>query len=192
MIGKKVLFILVLLSLSVSIFAQQNDHEQSGAHATNGNADQHAGKGMGKGDDKSHGGMSMKMDDGKGHGGMSMNMSRTRHHFARDNGIGESYKGQQSPLAASDIDVNKAQVLYQNNCADCHGEQGLGDGAGGAELDPGPTNIARFAKMKMAKDDYLLWTLSEGGEPVASEMPAFKDVLSADEMWQIVGYLRQL
>ena len=173
MIGKKLLFIFMSLSLSVSSFSQQSSHEQVGARATDGSVDQHGGKGMGK-------------------GGMSMNMSHTRHHFSRDNGIGESYKGQQSPLSASDIDMNAAQVLYQNNCADCHGEQGLGDGARGADLEPGPTNIARFAKMKMAKDDYLLWTLSEGGEPVASEMPAFKGVLSVDEMWQIVAYLRQL
>lgn len=194
MIGKKILFIFMLLSLSASSFAQHNDHKQTGDQATDASADQHGGKdmSMGKGDKKGHGDMSMKMDDEKGRGGMSMNVSHTRHHFAMDNGIGESYKGQQSSLAASDIDVARAKSLYQGNCASCHGDLGLGDGVEGAGLDPAPTNIARFAKMKMAKDDYLLWALSEGGEPVGSEMPAFKEVLSIDEMWQIVGYLRQL
>lgn len=203
MISKKITLMLMLLVFSSSSFAQQRDHEQRGAHATADNAAQHGGGTMGRGtrnglggqdgsEEKGHGNMSMKMQEGEGHGGMSMNVSHGRHHFARDNGIAESYKGIESPLAASDIDTNRAQALYQENCAECHGEQGVGDGAAGAGLDPAPTNIARFAKMKMARDDYLLWTIAEGGEPVASDMPAFKDVLSVDEMWQIVGYLRQL
>ena len=203
MISKKILLVLMLLVSSSSSFAQQNDHEQKAGHGTADNAVQHSGGAMGRGgknghggqdgsEEKGHGNMSMKMQEGEGHGGMSMNVSHGRHHFARDNGIAESYKGMENPLVESDIDANRAQSLYQDNCAECHGEQGIGDGAAGAGLDPAPTDIARFAKMKMAKDHYLLWTIAEGGEPVASDMPAFKDVLSSDEMWQIVAYLRQL
>ncbi len=46
--------------------------------------------------------------------------------------------------------------------------------------------------MPMATDSYLLWTLSEGGAPVGSAMPPFKGLLSEEEMWKIIRYLREL
>ncbi|CAN0532973.1 unnamed protein product, partial [Scytosiphon promiscuus] len=95
-------------------------------------------------------------------GGGQMKMSRERHHFARDNGIGEAYRGRTNPITATDDDLLIGKGLYGANCASCHGDTGVGDGAAGAALDPEPTNIARFAKMRMAKDDYLLWTISDG------------------------------
>lgn len=192
MISKKVVFILMLLGFSVSSFAQQHAHQQAGAQVATEQADQHGDGAMAGGGKNGHGEMSMKMQQGGSHGAMSMNVSHTRHHFARDYGIAEPYEGMESPLAEGDVDLGRAQSLYQDNCADCHGVQGQGDGPGGAGLDPAPTDIARFAKMKMAKDDYLYWTIAEGGVPLASDMPAFKNVLSSDEIWQIVGYLRQL
>ena len=166
---RKVLMFVVLTCISAVAAAQQQGH----------------------GDGRQHGGQMRSAEQGQeGHG--QMNMSRTRHHFARDNGIGESYKGVTSPLVAAEVDMGAAKILYDNNCASCHGEKGLGDGAEGAILDPAPTNIARFARMRMAKDDYLLWTLSEGGQPVMSAMPEFKTVLTRDEIWQVIAYLRQL
>ena len=38
----------------------------------------------------------------------------------------------------------KGEALYKNTCASCHGEKGLGDGAGGATLNPKP---AQFYKL---------------------------------------------
>jgi len=43
--------------------------------------------------------------------------------------------------------------------------------------------------MPMITDGYLMWTLSDGGEPLQSAMPAFKDVLSDNERWQIIHYM---
>lgn len=170
---KYLIFAFLMTATSSGLAQQQAQHEPDHEHRG-----QHQGSG-GAGE--------------AGHsGGGKMMMSRVRHHFARDNGIAESYQGKASPLDASEIDMSKAQTLYEENCNSCHGAEGVGDGVLASTLDPAPTNIARFAKMHMAKDDYMLWTISEGGAPVGSTMPAFKDSLTPDEIWQIVGYLRQL
>jgi mono/diheme cytochrome c family protein len=42
----------------------------------------------------------------------------------------------------------------------------------------------------IAIDPYLLWTISDGGGTFGTKMPAFKDVLSKQQIWQIVAYLR--
>jgi mono/diheme cytochrome c family protein len=48
------------------------------------------------------------------------------------------------------------------------------------------------AKMPIATDAYLYWTIAEGGVPVESAMPPFKAALGEGEIWDIIGYLRQL
>ena len=45
-------------------------------------------------------------------------------------------------------------------------------------------------RMPMMADEYLLWAISEGGAPFGTDMPAFKDALSQDEIWQIIAYMR--
>jgi len=40
------------------------------------------------------------------------------------------------------------------------------------------------------RDDFFFWTISEGGEMLKTDMPAFKDVLDEKQRWQIVLYLR--
>jgi mono/diheme cytochrome c family protein len=38
-------------------------------------------------------------------------------------------------------------------------------------------------------DAYTFWAVSEGGEPMGGSMPAFKDLLSDNERWQILLYI---
>lgn len=179
----RILIALMVVGLSASAAAQQS-HGGDGQHQGQSN---NAEQGHGEMKEGGHGQM-MGREDGQGR----MNFSHRRHHFARDNGIGETYKGEKSPLIAANVDMRAAKSLYDMNCSSCHGDAGLGDGAEGSALDPAPTNIAQFARMGMAKDDYMLWTLAAGGKPVESDMPAFEKVLSRDEIWQIIAYVRQL
>jgi mono/diheme cytochrome c family protein len=34
------------------------------------------------------------------------------------------------------------------------------------------------------------WTISEGGPPFGTAMPAFKDTLSRDNLWAVIAYIQ--
>jgi mono/diheme cytochrome c family protein len=42
----------------------------------------------------------------------------------------------------------------------------------------------------LSVDEYLLWTISDGGKQFDSGMPAFKDKLSRDDIWRVIAYMR--
>ena len=126
----------------------------------------------------------------RGMGGMSGMPSMLRHQYVMRNGIPAAYRDASNPLPATAENIRAGGRLFASNCATCHGPQGLGNGPAGRDLDPPPANIARFVRSPMANDPYLFWTISEGGAPVGSAMPAFKSVLSDTARWQIIRYLR--
>lgn len=45
-------------------------------------------------------------------------------------------------------------------------------------------------QMPMSVAEYMLWTISEGGQSFRTAMPAFKDSLSEDDIGKIVGFMR--
>jgi mono/diheme cytochrome c family protein len=66
----------------------------------------------------------------------------------------------------------------------------MGDGEGGKSLSPSPALLANLIEMPMSVDEFLLWSISDGGTAFGTAMPAFKDVLTRDEIWKIVTYMR--
>ena len=125
-----------------------------------------------------------------GLGHMMMNMSMVRHHFVMMNGIDPQYGSKENPLPATGQTIESGRVLFEQNCARCHGMSGLGDGPAGAYLVPPPANVAAAGKMPMASDAYLYWTIAEGGAPLGTAMPPFKEQLKEAEIWKIISYLR--
>jgi mono/diheme cytochrome c family protein len=126
----------------------------------------------------------------RGRGGMGM--SSIRHQFVMQNGINPKYADRRNPLRVSAANLKEGKMLYERNCAACHGPTGLGDGPAAASLNPPPPDIAASAKMPMATDGYLYWTIADGGAPLGTPMPAFKNTLAEDQIWRIVAYLREL
>jgi mono/diheme cytochrome c family protein len=96
------------------------------------------------------------------------------------------YAGKTNPLGADAAAEGKK--LFQTNCQMCHGPQGHGDGPAGGSLDPRPKNLAVL--QESAADDYLFWRISEGKSGTA--MVAWKGVLSEEQIWQVVSFLRTL
>ena len=100
------------------------------------------------------------------------------------------YRGQTSTVAPTEATIREGATLYAENCASCHGPTGLGDGEAGRALNPSPALLAYMINMPMAVDEYLLWTISEGGKPLGTAMPAFKDSLTKEQIWQIIAFMR--
>jgi mono/diheme cytochrome c family protein len=113
-----------------------------------------------------------------------------RHWIFMNQGVPAEYRGQTSTVAPTEATIREGAALYAGNCASCHGPTGQGDGEAGRALDPSPALLSYMIRMPMAVDEYMLWTISEGGKSLGTEMPAFKDTLTAEEIWKVVAFMR--
>jgi mono/diheme cytochrome c family protein len=114
----------------------------------------------------------------------------TRHEtFLRD-GVPEAYRGAHNPLPKTPATVGPGRRLYVAKCAGCHDPSGMGRGDAGLALYPSPALLADLVRMPRAVDEYLLWTISEGGARFGTKMPAFKGGLTRDQIWQVITFMR--
>lgn len=130
----------------------------------------------------------MGMGGMMGGGGISMQ----RHRLVMMGSLPASYASARNPLENTAANVEAGKALFQQNCVACHGTSGRGDGPAAAGLNPRPANIVAAMGMPIAGDGYLDWTISEGGAPTGSAMPAFKANLTQHQIWQVILYLRTL
>ena len=96
------------------------------------------------------------------------------------------YAGKTNPFGAEA--VGEGEKVFQSNCVACHGQQGHGDGPASGSLDPKPKNLADL--QASVGDDYLFWRITEG-KPGTS-MVAWKGILTEDQVWQVVSFIRSL
>jgi mono/diheme cytochrome c family protein len=113
-----------------------------------------------------------------------------RHWTFMHEGVPKEYRHAQSPLKPTTDDISAGGALYVQNCATCHGKSGMGDGEAGKSLTPSPALLAWMIQRPVAVDEYLMWTISEGGADFKTSMPAFKGTLTRDQIWQIIAYMR--
>ena len=81
--------------------------------------------------------------------------------------------------------TKKGKKMYTQLCVICHGAKGKGDGMAGAALNPKPGNFTKEAFFNQT-DGAIFWKIAEGKPPMA----AYKDLLSKEERWQLINYLR--
>jgi cytochrome c5 len=60
----------------------------------------------------------------------------------------------------------EAATVWQQKCSTCHGENGKGDGALGAALDPKPRDFTSAEWQKSVTDERLAKVIVEGGQSV--------------------------
>ncbi|NVJ93321.1 MAG: cytochrome c [Methylocystaceae bacterium] len=89
--------------------------------------------------------------------------------------------------------VEKGKSLYINHCAPCHGLDGSGNGEAGAHLSPPPADLREALQNSIISDEYLMWTIREGGQNVHTQMPAFETegTIDGNDAKDIIHYLWQ-
>ena len=91
-----------------------------------------------------------------------------------------------NPVAMSQEGLLEAGDLFRENCVACHGTEGLGNGPLAKELEHEPANL--FAMAPRHADGDLYWKVAKG----RGEMPGWDEVLSDDQIWMLVHYMKSL
>jgi len=95
--------------------------------------------------------------------------------------------------AAGKGDPAKGKEKFNQICASCHGPTGHGEGPAAAALDPKPRNLSDPKYVSTLSDEQIFKTVKEGGAVVGKSplMPAWGSVLSDNDIWNVIAYLRQ-
>jgi len=92
-----------------------------------------------------------------------------------------------NPLSPAPEVVSAGREVYAQNCLQCHGEGGRGDGPAGRDLQPLPSDLTDN-QVQQESDGALFWKTTSGRKP----MPAFRSCLDDRERWEAVTYIRVL
>lgn len=99
-------------------------------------------------------------------------------------------KHAQNPIATSVQSVADGKVAFSHYCVACHGLDGQNTGVPFAEQMTPPVPSLASSDVQSYTDGQLKWVIDNGIAP--SGMPSSKGILSDDEQWQIVIFLRHL
>lgn len=97
--------------------------------------------------------------------------------------------GVANPWISSPDMIAAGAKAYSTNCAVCHGPKGLGDGPGGASLNPHPRNLVE-GKWKAGGDSIAHFTTISKGLP-GTAMAAFGH-LPLNDRWAIVHFIHSI
>ena len=93
------------------------------------------------------------------------------------------------------VDVEAGQAIYEERCWFCHGEEGDGEGPVAPYLWPKPRDFTRASyKLRttmsgeLPLDEDLFRTIGLG--IAGTSMPAWESVLSEEQRWQVIAYIK--
>jgi mono/diheme cytochrome c family protein len=97
---------------------------------------------------------------------------------------------EKNPLAGDPGAVAAGKELFMKNCKRCHGPGGKGDGP---DADPDSMQDMDLTQARRAArnvDGIVFYKVWNGR--TKPKMPAFKDDLTKDQVWQIVSYVQTI
>jgi mono/diheme cytochrome c family protein len=95
-------------------------------------------------------------------------------------------KKMKNPVPASEAGLAAARGPFAENCAQCHGETGKGDGPMADMTNPKPADFSDAHMMGEMTDGEIFYKIGEGRMP----MPSFKKKFSGEQRWQLVNLIR--
>lgn len=93
---------------------------------------------------------------------------------------------QVNPFPPTEASLAAGAAIYGQQCAVCHGPAGRGDGPQAAALNPRPVDLRQHVTAH--PDRVLFGFISDGVRDTA--MPAWREVLSEEERWHVLNYLK--
>ena len=90
-----------------------------------------------------------------------------------------------NPIAKTPESVRAGLRVFSNNCVSCHGTGARGDGLLVPSLPVKPADLTNPEVWRQA-DGAIFWKISTGRQP----MPTWDPVLTAEERWCVINYLR--
>ena len=115
---------------------------------------------------------------------ISISLSLYQHH--RQWVIPESARQRINPLQSTESHLLSARRVYDEDCAQCHGSTGKGDGPEAKLHDPLPADLTDPKTTSSFTDGEIFYQISEGRRP----MPSFKRRLTENQRWQLVLLVR--
>jgi mono/diheme cytochrome c family protein len=100
--------------------------------------------------------------------------------------IPEEFKRLKNPLQPSDSNLKAARDLYRDECAQCHGDHGKGDGPESKMHSPAPADLTDAGMMNGVTDGEIFYQITAGRRP----MPSFKSRTTEDQRWQMALLVR--
>ena len=100
--------------------------------------------------------------------------------------VPDEEKQRKNPIAPSEVALNAAKPVYSEQCANCHGDTGKGDGSDAMMYDPGPADLTDASHMGKLTDGEIFYQITEGRKP----MPSFKKRLTEEQRWHLVLLVR--
>jgi len=99
--------------------------------------------------------------------------------------VPDSAAQEKSPLSPDAVVLKKGKALFSSNCQKCHGTSGRGDGP---YADPAhrPADLTA----SVTPDGVMFYKVWNGRKSPA--MPAFKSMMSKEEIWAVVEYAKSL
>lgn len=92
--------------------------------------------------------------------------------------------------------ITDGRRVYYQNCFYCHGDLMMGEGIFAHGLNPIPTDFQDSGTIAQLQESYLFWRVAKGAPglpeeagPWMSAMPAWEDLLTEDEMWNVIAFL---
>jgi mono/diheme cytochrome c family protein len=91
-----------------------------------------------------------------------------------------------NPVPDTPQSLERAQALQHVNCAACHGADGHGQGPVASYFSPVRPVDFRSERVRNRTDGQLFWIVANG----LGNMPAFRDLLSEQDLWTVVLFVR--
>jgi mono/diheme cytochrome c family protein len=99
-------------------------------------------------------------------------------------------KSERNPLPPTAENIAAGKEAFSHYCVACHGMDGQNTGVPFAEAMSPPVPSLSSSEVQSYTDGQLKWVIDNGIEP--SGMPASKGILSDEEIWSTVLFIRHL